>query len=75
MYSLVNEKLFALIQSPITLMKSSLNLNDQKEVIVILKEFQNAIIVKWKETFERNCDKKNIFEKWFFAQNKCFRPF
>ncbi len=56
-------------------MKSSLNLNDQKEVIVILKEFQNAIIVKWKETFERNCDKKNIFEKWFFAQNKCFRPF
>jgi hypothetical protein len=53
MYSLVNEKLFALIQSPVTLMKSSLNLNDQKEVMVILKEFQNAIIVKWKETFER----------------------
>jgi hypothetical protein len=46
MYSLVNEKLFALIQSPITLMKISSNLNHQKEVMVILKEFQNDIIVK-----------------------------
>ncbi len=75
MYSLVNEKLFALIQSPITLMKSSLNLNDQKEVIVILKEFQNAIIVKWKETFERNCDKKIFSENGFLHKISVFDPF
>jgi hypothetical protein len=74
-YSLANEKLLSTIQTPIPPIISSLNLNAQKEVKSLLKIFQNAMTLKWKDTFDRNCDASVFAKNGFLYKIMIFDPF